>query len=211
MRGITADTSSMRIRGSVAKAGWYGPTPERLRLAAQVRSLRESGLTVSDVGAALGISRSYASELERDPTGRKARDRKDSYAAPCVECGAPTSGSEGRRKRPLCEKCAHAEATEASRIWTRERLIESIQWWARIYGDAPAMPDFYPSMCRRMGDEHRARRAERHIREGYIPWFMSVVQVFGSWNAAIESAGFQPRARYGTVENNARRRVRPRG
>lgn len=34
--------------------------------------------------------------------------RKAQYATPCVDCGASTSGSEGRRPDTRCSKCANA-------------------------------------------------------------------------------------------------------
>ena len=191
--------------------GWHGPTPERLRLADEVRRLRADGMLQVEVASELGISKSYVSELERDPTGEAGRARKDSYAAPCVECGAPTSGSEGRKKRPLCIPCGNVEAAKVLTVWTREAIISAIQWWNVMYGRPPAMHDFNPRACRtELRDETRAERAERHIREGYIPWVTTVVTAFGTWNAGIEAAGFSPRQSGGVKENQLRRRARVR-
>lgn len=58
--------------------------------------------------------------------------------------------------------------------WTRERIIEAIQLHARENGRPPAVLDFG-------GGDHR------------FPLHGTVKLHFGSWNAAIEAAGFVPR------------------
>ena len=80
--------------------GIHGATIERLELAERVRLLREDGLTQREIAERLGITRSWAAELDNDPDGLKARARKDSYAGVCVDCGAATSGSDGATAAP---------------------------------------------------------------------------------------------------------------
>ncbi len=50
--------------------------------------------------------------------------------------------------------------------------------------------DWSPTRCRSSGD---LERAERHARED-VPHAKTVWLRFGSWNAAIEAAGFEGRA-----------------
>ena len=188
------------------KAGWHGPTPERLALAEQVAALRAEGLFWRQIATRLGISRSYAQDLGVDPDGRLARQRKDSYARPCMDCGAPTSGGEGRKSEPRCQDCANRLNGVKATVWTRDRIIGAIRWWADSYGDPPAVPDWSPTTARYLGDEARALRFERHHDAGQVPWFMTVVRMFLSWNAAIEAAGFVPRQPNGGGGNQLRRR-----
>jgi hypothetical protein len=53
---------------------------------------------------------------------------------------------------------------------------------------------------------HDLERAARFDSDTHWPWFSMVVRVFGSWNAAIEAAGFAPRAAHGGGGNQSRRR-----
>lgn len=181
------------------------PGYRRRRLAREAADLRAAGLLQREISDALGIRRSYVSELLRDPDGTLAKRRKDSYRQPCVDCGAITSGCEGLKPVPRCQPCASARTGAAMMIWTPGRIIQAIQEWARVYGEPPAMPDWNPWSARnQLHDEERARRWER--ANGRWPWFTSVVIRFGSWNEGMLAAGFQPRDTVGSVENHRRRR-----
>jgi len=186
--------------------GWHGPTEERLQLAERVADLRSRRLTYREIASALGISHQYASDLFHDPTGEKARARKDSYAQPCVDCGVATSGGEGMREEPRCLPCAAIKSGAERTLWTREEVISSIRWWADKYGEQPSAPDFDPWRCRYvLYDGDREVRARRHLDAGDIPWFTTVVKRFGTWNAALAAAGFKPRANHGGAGNQERR------
>lgn len=192
--------------------GWQGPTPERLALAERVRVLRADGVTHRAIASQLGISRSYASELDVDPDGSRARARKDSYQGVCIDCGGPTTGGEGVSQQPRrCDACQRAyqrsdEGRAAVTYWTRDRIVEAIRWWVNEYGEPPAIPDWSPSRASALFDLARTRRAERLIAEKRVPWSTTVICHFGSWNAGIVAAGFEPRANVGTRENRARQR-----
>lgn len=126
------------------------------------------------------------------PTTRKwcsNRCRKQSYGQPCVDCGKRTCfGAESARvPYPRCQECS----VEHRRKWTPEVVVARIQEWARLYGDRPAQPDWNPWQARALGQEDRAQRFES--ANGYWPGFTTLVDVFGSWNAAIEAAGLEPR------------------
>ena len=79
--------------------------------------------------------------------------------------------------------------------------MAAIRAWERQYGEPPARPDWSPTAAAYIGDLTRIRR----FRAGDWPWAGSVVCEFGSWNAGILAAGFEPRAP-GGAGNVARRR-----
>jgi hypothetical protein len=58
--------------------------------------------------------------------------------------------------------------------WTADLILYSIDLWARRYGRPPAANEWD-----RAGADHPSRQ--------------TVQRVFGTWNAAIEAAGFRPR------------------
>jgi Homing endonuclease associated repeat len=68
-------------------------------------------------------------------------------------------------------------------------IVDAIQEWARRYGSPPTMSDWEPSRARRNGHEWRVVRYAR----GDWPSARTVRKHFGTFNAAIEAAGFQPR------------------
>jgi hypothetical protein len=179
-------------------------TPQRV---AEATRLRAAGWEYKQIAAHFGVSVPTAWAWVNDPDGTRLRARKDSYAQPCVDCGAPTSGSEGRRVEPRCLACACALAGDERKIWTPAAVILAIQEWAHEYGEPPAMPDWAPWTARHaLHDEQRALRCEASITAGRYPSFRSAIRAFGSWNAAIRAAGFEPRASGGVKANRARQR-----
>lgn len=158
-----------------------GATPERMAVAAEVRRLREDDhLVFRQIAERLGISRSYASSLYADPDGSAVRLRKETYRGACVECGAPTDGSNGRGRAPeRCERCARARA-QAERKWTQETISDAIRRFARVNGRPPLADEWINA----------------DPVNGYPP--RSAVyastsggnQPFPSWADAIEAAGF---------------------
>lgn len=177
----------------MAAPGIMGPTPERLALAKRAADLRAQGLLQREIQAELGISRSYASELLRDPDGSLARARKDSYAGVCVGCGGPTSGNDGPNRPP--ERCASCswEHQHAQKFWTRERIIEAIRRWAAEHdGRPPRATDW----------QYRDLRGD-----GYPPAtsvYNDTHAPFNSWGEAIEAAGF-PRPERGHYDRGGER------
>lgn len=125
----------------------------------------------------------------RGPVPRKwcsERCRKQtSYSRPCVDCGAPLNGSDSRGVHSRCCRCAAA----VRRIWTRDSVIAAIHRWSDLYGQPPAAGDWNLSLARSRGWDIAVRR----FRDGRWPCSSTVCEVFGSWNAAIAAAGFEPR------------------
>jgi hypothetical protein len=126
------------------------------------------------------------------------------YTGTCLDCGGPT-GFSGRATPPeRCRRCNGVRQGKARLVWTREKIIAAIHDWAAEYGESPAIADWMPCAARADGDEARARRFED--ANGRYPVHMVVIGEFGSWNAAIAAAGFEPRAAHGGGGNQLRRR-----
>lgn len=171
----------------------------RAERAAEVAALAAAeGLSGIQIAKRLGIGQSYAYELLTDPEGLKVRARKRSYRGRCRECGNPTDGSNGPSQTPeRCDPCCQRE-----RHWQAvKRIVGSIQRFAERYGRPPTAPDFNPHQARELGHPWRA---DRFYRDGDYPYSSNVLDVFGTWNAAIVAAGFE-RVGVGQYERADRR------
>jgi hypothetical protein len=85
-----------------------------------------------------------------------------------------------------------SEAPRARRWRTRispEEIVGAIQRWAERYGAPPTALDWDPARARRVGHGWRAQRFEA----GSWPSARVVRGAFGTFNAAVESAGHVPR------------------
>lgn len=177
--------------------------------------LRGAGLSYHRIGKLIGVTATTARRwVDPDAAERDralARANKLRYRGTCMDCGAATSysGKRGRVASLRCVAC-HKELErsesyrESLQLWTRARIVLAIREWAAIYGEPPAIPDWGPSSARSRGDEARAARFE--AAHGKWPWFTIVVRRFGTWNAAIEAAGFSGRCNSGGCGNMMRRR-----
>ncbi len=134
------------------------------------------------------------------------RCRKTKYSVPCMDCGAPLGGSDGRGEgAPVrCVPCSNARIGAEAKIWTRAACLLAIQEWAAEYGDAPAIADWSPTHAAILGDYERGRRFRE--ADGQWPSFATVIRNCGGWNEAICAAGFTPRAAHGGGGNEHRRR-----
>lgn len=160
--------------------------------AAEVAERRSRGMLLREIADELGLSLSYVSALANDPTGAEAKARKRSYRGICESCGGPTDGSRGPRNAPrLCRPCLRDEQSEL----TRARIVAEIRYWAELYGRPPAASDWNLACLRQRATVERIAECERRHREdGPWPPAATAQYVFGSWNAAIEAAGFEPLA-----------------
>jgi DNA-binding CsgD family transcriptional regulator len=149
----------------------------RTEKAAEAARLHAQGAKLREIAAAIGCSISYVYDLVSDPDGAKAKARKRSYEQACIDCGARVSGNEGRKPTPLCFRCAVVRNT----VWPRERIIAVLQTWAAEHGRTPACGDFW--------------RAKRNGED--LPSINEVKQIFGSWLAAIDTAGLPRHKRAG--------------
>lgn len=172
---------------------------------ARAQALRARGLKQREIAEEMGVAIPTVSTWLNDPDGSRLRARKDGYRGRCVECGGATDGSNGRDAAPeRCLPCAMAHRSRESEPARREYQIARIQEWARLHGEPPASADWNPTQSRHMHDEARAER----FKEGGWPWATNIIATFGTWNAAIRAAGFEPRASGGGNGNVGRRRAR---
>jgi hypothetical protein len=153
---------------------------------ARAQELRAQGLRLREIAAEMGYAVSTVQAWIKDPDRSAEIARKNSYSGACRDCGAATSGSNGPGKAPeRCHACASALRLE----WSRQRIIESIRGWADRYGAPPAVTDWSPKMLR---DPSRRNAAELRLSDGVWPNVSIIQRRFGSFNAAIEAAGFTP-------------------
>jgi len=148
-----------------------------------VRALYDAGHTGTAIAEMLGVRHSWVYELLNDPDARAVKARKARNGGTCQDCGARTDGSNGRANAPTrCVACTRAKAT-AERYWTPERIIASIQEWARIHGEPPKA--------------HEWLRAQEKV-DGRSRWpSVTLAQrEFGSWSNALEAAGFIRRPKH---------------
>lgn len=161
-------------------------TPERL---AKVLALRAGGATYDEIANETGLPYRTVWHWIDDPTGEKKRARVDSYRTPCIKCGALTDGSIGRRREgedAVCRRCA----PNHYRIWDRDAIVCAIQEWADQNGGIPpTATDWNPAMARAIDKPEKADK----FSEACWPHVVTVQSYFGTWNAAIKAAGFEPR------------------
>lgn len=115
------------------------------------------------------------------------RCRKSQYDLACVDCGGRVDGTTPSKLRsePVCGKCAPAHY----RVWTREAVVFAMHEWADEYGVPPAASDWNRSHLQRSGLMDRYTRTA----SGCWPCVATVLNTWGTWNAAIEAAGFEAR------------------
>jgi hypothetical protein len=73
--------------------------------------------------------------------------------------------------------------------WTEKQICDAIRAWNAEYGTPPRAADWHPTLARRRGHTDRAEQ----YQQGRWPDITTVLRKFGSWNAAVEAAGFAPR------------------
>ncbi|MTD44835.1 hypothetical protein GKE82_11165 [Conexibacter sp. W3-3-2] len=158
--------------------------PEVAARRARAATLHEQGVSYAEIGRMLGVSRATAYRDVQDPERVEARAARERRKEPCPGCGGPKV-AEGAAVSAVCWDCAHA----LRRGNARARTIQAMQAWAARHGEPPTSTDWSPAALRRAGREADADAVQR---EGWPP-ASSVQRLFGSWNAAVELAGFRPR------------------
>jgi hypothetical protein len=140
------------------------------------------------------------------------RCRKRKYDLVCIDCGARVDGTTpskmANRDEPRCYACSvtHDKATGLRKTWDRARILNAIREWARLYGEQPGIADWNTGQLQALGNQERLARSRAARAAGIAPTHGTVIREFGSWNAAIEAAGFTPRAPHGGGGNHLRRR-----
>jgi transcriptional regulator with XRE-family HTH domain len=174
----------------------------RTERAVAVAHLRRRGLSQAQVAERLGISRSYASELETDPTGAAAVGRKNRYRRPCPGwnddlCGRLLDGSNGRgpNASKLCSACASQQQRETRRYWDSERIVATFRAFDNQFGRQPTATDYagrFPGGRKRLSAT-RLDEVDAITATGFtFPHPFAVQREFGSWSAALKAAGFTP-------------------
>jgi hypothetical protein len=82
--------------------------------------------------------------------------------------------------------------------YTREQILDAIRRWTELHDAPPTRADWEPSRARRMGHEWRVVRFE----EGEWPTTRMVCRWFGTFNAAVEAAGFRPNRAPGRIRTH---------
>jgi hypothetical protein len=159
------------VRGTTTR------TPERV---AEAQRLRAEGKMWREIAEALGVAVSTAQEWGTDTDGLRRSARKARYDLVCVDCGGrvdgTTPGKMSDPDAPVCGSCA----AEHYAVWTRDAIVLCIQDWADEHGGIPPAAN----------DFSRARA----LNPGAVPVVNHVLGRFGTWNAAIRAAGFEPYA-----------------
>jgi transcriptional regulator with XRE-family HTH domain len=105
------------------------PRAERV---ARARVLRDQERVLREIAEEMGVAISTVHDWLRDPDGSKLKARKLRYVGECIDCGAPTGGSEGRGPNApkRCRRCAGRRNREREQERNRERreLVERL--WA---------------------------------------------------------------------------------
>lgn len=73
--------------------------------------------------------------------------------------------------------------------FTESGVVEAIRKFHDLYGRPPTKIEWCPPIARRLGHPELAERFES---EGCWPSFRVIQRLFGTWNKAIEAAGFEP-------------------
>jgi hypothetical protein len=171
----------------------------RAKRARQAARLKErEGLNAREIAYRMGISKTYAFDLLNDPEGLKVKARKESYRGICEVCGAFTNGADGPTRAPrFCNHCAPAAYHLK---WTKERVVEAIQRWAKIFGRPPLSTEWLHGQVVD-GYEFPANSSvyDSHNDRSY--------PCFNNWADAIEAAGF-PRPHRGRYERTPECRSR---
>jgi len=200
----------------------------------RVSELLSRGVTDHrEMAQLLGIHPEYARQVMRDPSEAAAIDRysKRRVLPPdpvrCGICGAlltvigthlrvhgidlatykrqypgaPTVSPSFRRGGVDIYADRLVLSPEDAQYWTRERIVQAIREWAKRTGKPPGARQWRkPISCKgwKIGDPVQHHR----------PSMARVIQVFGSWSAAIAAAGFKPRP--GGYQRDIDYRPRPR-
>ena len=117
----------------------------------------------TEIGELLGVSPDTA--------------RRYVHAHECDACGEPILAAGV----PRCRRCANTRRSRWGEPFTEREIIDAIHTWQRLEGRPPAQADWRPS-------DHGAPRWEHECPRW--PPATQVIRRFGSWNAALQAAGF---------------------
>ena len=164
------------------------------RSCAGKRSWKESGED-RRVQALKGLRRPRPA---RAPVREPNRTRRAEPISEPIEVACPDCGSVHRRRpgsNGYCQRCEYVALRRALYIdlygepyWTRERIIAAIQRWEKRTGKPPVVRDWRRSNGVGHGGHMKVGK------RGSRPCVATVQREFGSWNAGLIAAGYEPRA-----------------
>jgi ribosomal protein S14 len=150
----------------------------------EARRMREEGVSNAEIAARFGVSKSTVCRWT--VPGAIERERASSLAAkqrrrrPCPRCGGRVDIT---RAGELCRTCVDDDNREAR----MDRAVRCLQEWHALHGRVPTAPEWGAG-----GPGYR--RVKTLASDGQPwPWYQHVSEDFGSWEAAVRAAGFQPR------------------
>lgn len=179
MYGVYSDGFSLAEVG-----GRYNVTAECVR-----QEFRRLGLPTRSREEARRL-RLAITELTIDELVERLKETGDlEFVAAEFGVSARAAQRAVRKRAPglLARKLGKGRAPNG--YWTKERILEAIQSWTRLYGKPPSATDWSPAQAKRLGHLEKVKRFE----EGLWPYVNTVSHQFGGWNEAIRAAGFEPR------------------
>jgi hypothetical protein len=149
-----------------------------------------AGKVTREIAEEMGIGRSRANALLIDPEGTDAWRRRHKRRGICRRCGGPTYSGGAVELPTHCRRCDRALRGEKA----RGQIVRAIQDWANRYGAPPGAMDWNVPFAREKASRDRLNTILNRHNDRSWPVASGVQAVFGSWNAAIKAAGFEPTA-----------------
>jgi transposase len=157
---------------------------------AEAKRLRDDGWLLREIAAQFGVSTSTIMRWTNAEYNARhlaqSRANRLRYRGECRDCGTPTIGDAPGNAPERCIPCNGAHVRALTRAW----IIDSFREWHALFGAPPTATDWNPAKARSRG---RGDLAERYASTGR-PWpgTSVVMNHFGSWNAGMLAAGFEP-------------------
>jgi transposase len=139
----------------------------------RAQALRADGKLLREIAEEMGVAIQTVFTWLDDPDLSKQRARRERYKGRCVDCGKPTDGSNGYAAPERCLSCRTARVSRLG----REYVLNALREWGDEHGGIP------PS----------AAQWQDPTRDPKWPTANTVLLHFGTWNAGIRAAGFEPR------------------
>lgn len=116
-----------------------------------------------------------AASMEKSRLASNAAKRRRTGV--CVDCGGETRyNGHGAAVSERCPPCAYRHAAEERKAATRAKLIAAFQAYHAETGEVPRSTEWMLAKRR--------------------PSFTCAYRLFGSWRAACEAAGLEPRPQH---------------
>jgi hypothetical protein len=137
--------------------------------------------TLADWEPSRAVARGQAWRLERFRAGEWPTTRVVRYHFGMMGAAVAAAGLRPRRRPTRVRRP----------LRSADSVLESIRSWVERYGETPGMADWDPPRARAIGQMWRVAR----FYEGDWPNVATVRHHFGTLNAAVQKAGFEPRPR----------------